>query len=158
MDFVPGAVVVDGGIDAEGTALTDGRTLVSRDWTPGETVQVVGKTGSAEGVAPSEPRCLALFYLGLGDVRDATLQLSRDGTTVVVTSSAGRRVVDSWRGAAAADPGTDLIATPAEVPARCQGSIPVQAAIAVPGDGRVAAVEGPIPEGDEVGYRLTVYR
>ena len=67
MDFVPGGVVVDGGIEATGTALTDGRTLVEKVWSPGESVKIVGKSGVAEGTAPGQPTCLALFYLGLGD-------------------------------------------------------------------------------------------
>ena len=159
MDFVPGGVVVDGGIEATGTALTDGRTLVAQAWTPGETVKVTGKAGSAQAEAPNEPACLALFYLGLGDAPDSALQVSADGAVVVVVNKYGRRVVESWRGQDAPDPGAQgMTSTPAEVPSRCQGPIPVTTSIATPDGQRVVAVEGPIPEGNEVGYRLTVYR
>lgn len=159
MDFVPGGVVVDGGIEATGTALTDGRTLVDKVWSPGESVKIVGKSGVAEGTAPGQPTCLALFYLGLGDAPDSALQVSADGAVVVVENKYGRRAVDSWRGQEAPDPGAEgLTATPAEVPSRCQGPIPVTTAIATPDGQRVVAVEGPIAEGSEVGYRLTIYR
>jgi hypothetical protein len=159
MDFVLGGVVVDGGIEAVGTALTDGRTLVAHDWTAGQPVQITGKSGTAEGVGPAQPSCLALFYLGLGDAPDSVLRFSADGAVVVVDNKYGRRVVDSWRGQAAPDPGDEgLVASAGEVPQRCQGEIPVRTVIAAPGGLRVAAVEGPISEGSEVGYRLTVYR
>ena len=159
MDFVPGGVVVDGGIEATGTALTDGRTLVTQAWTPGEEIKVTGKAGTAQGVAPDQPACLALFYLGLGDAPESTLQISADGGVVVVDNKYGRRVVESWRGQEVPQPPeAGLSATPADVPSRCQGPIPVTTSIATPDGQRVVAVEGPIPEGNEVGYRLTVYR
>ncbi len=157
--FVPGGVVVDGGIEAGGTALTDGRALIERPWTPGETVRIVGESGTAEGVAPAEPRCLALFYLGLGDAPDSTIRFSTDGTVVAVDNKYGRRLVDGWRGQPIEGLGPDtFVSTVAPVPERCTGSIPVTTSIAAPDGIRVAAVEGPIPEGDEVGYRLTIYR
>lgn len=159
MEFVPNGVVVDGGIEATGTALTDGRTLVEMSWSPGQTVKVVGKSGTAQGEAPTSPQCLALFYLGLGDAPNSTLQMSQDGSVVIVTNKYGRRVVESWRGQEAPDPGEEgLVSTPTDVPERCKGPIPVTTSIGAPDGSRVAAVEGPIPEGNEVGYRLTVYR
>ena len=159
MDFVPGGVVVDGGIEAGGTKLADGRALIERSWAPGERVRVLGKSGSAEGVAPSTPGCLALFYLGLGDAPDSVLRFSADGSTVAVDNRYGRRLVDSWRGQAVEGLGPDTFeAKSADVPQRCTGSIPVTTAIASPDGTRIAAVEGPISEGSEVGYRLTVYR
>ena len=159
MDFVPGGVVVDGGIDASGTALTDGRTLIEQAWKPGETVRVIGKSGSAEGVAPEQPACLALFYLGLGDAPDSRISFSLDGAAVAVDNRYGRRVVDSWRGLPIEGLGPDTFsAKTATVPQRCTGSIPVTTSVGSPDGLRVAAVEGPIREGSEVGYRLTVYR
>jgi hypothetical protein len=159
MDFVPGGVVVDGGIEAKGTSLSDGRTLIEQAWTSGEAVRIVGKSGTAEGVAPAAPVCLALFYLGLGDAPNSTLGFSADGTQVAVDNRYGRRLVDSWRGQPVEGLGPEgFVSTEAQVPQRCTGSIPVTTAIASPDGKRIAAVEGPIPEGSEVGYRLTVYR
>jgi hypothetical protein len=157
--FVPGGVVVDGGIEAEGRALTDGRTLVSQAWSPGESVRILGKTGTAEGVGPARAECLSLFYLGLGDAPDSVLSIGPQGAAIVVDNQYGRRVVDGWLVQVAPEPAqAELSATPAEVPARCTGPIPVTTAIAMPDGLRIVAVEGPIPEGSEVGYRLTVYR
>jgi len=159
MEFVSGGVIVEGGIGADGQQLADGRALIARPWTPGETVQIVGIDGSAEGVAPASPSCVALFYLGLGDAPNSTIQFSADGSVLIVDNKYGRRLVDSWRGLSVdtVEP-AGLISTPGEIPQRCAISVPVKTAVPAPDGYRFAAVEGPIPEGAEVGYRVTIYR
>lgn len=102
--FVRDGVVLPGGSD--GTPLPDGRRLLSRDWSPGESVTA----GAWSGVAPAQAECVGMFSVSLGDVSrlvamggaapNTTLAFSPDGATLAIGSYRGEvLLVDGWTGA-----------------------------------------------------------
>lgn len=101
--FVRDGVVLPGG--EAGTALPDGRRLLSRSWSPGETVSV----GSWSGTAPAQAECIAMYAVPLGDVSrlvamggaapNTTLAFSPDGALLAVGSYRGEvLLLDGWTG------------------------------------------------------------
>lgn len=91
--------------DVAGQPVGGDRTLMTRAWTPGETVSV----GSLEATAPVRPECLPLFHVPLGDVSklvasggvapNSSVAFSPDGSRLAVGSHQGDLVVvDGWTG------------------------------------------------------------
>ena len=125
--FVQGGVIVDGGIDAGGTLLTDGRELIVRDWTALETLEIKGRQGRAVGTAPKNPECSELFSVDMGSDAKATMAFAPGGDRLVITRTSGERfMVDGWRGVSMGMETSDhWAATKAQLPPRCQASAPV---------------------------------
>ena len=101
--FVRGGIIAPAG---EGTPLADGRVYQDRAWTPGETVEIGGITGTAPVLA----ECAPLYQVTLGDVSrliamggeapDTALRWSPDGRWLGVGTYDGELiVVDGWTGA-----------------------------------------------------------
>jgi dipeptidyl aminopeptidase/acylaminoacyl peptidase len=107
--FLRGALLAPAG--AGGRPVGGGRELVSRQWRPGERVELRGRGGGAAvGTAPQVPDCVPLFSVDLGDIArfialggeapDTALAFSPDGGTLAVGSYRGEIVVaDAWTGA-----------------------------------------------------------
>lgn len=160
IEFVQGGIVVDGGIGAGGEALTDGRSLILRDWAPGAELTVTGTQGKAVGTAPPRPTCVALFHVGVGNDPGARIAFAPDDQWLAITKSAGERmVVDGWRGVSGTGTGvSDWSASTASLPPRCKGGPPVVRSVIAADGHRFAALEGPLPDGEENSYRVTVFR
>jgi len=119
--FVEGGVIVDGGVEAGGRPLAEGRELLERSWTPGETLEIQGRTGFAKGTAPSEPECFALFRILVGATEEVEVVFHPDGHTLELrAASQPVRILDSWTGRTMGRlPLPSITSTPAELPAEC---------------------------------------
>ncbi len=102
--FVRDGVLGGGG--SGGQAVGGARELVTRAWTPGESVTVGGRTDAA----PRSPECVPLFHVDLGDVDSlisrgvstpgTAVAWSPDGASLAIGSYLGEvLVVDGWTGA-----------------------------------------------------------
>ena len=101
-------IFVRDGVIAPDTANTgqpigNGRRLVERAWTAGETVSMAG----LEATAPVRPECIPLFHVPLSDVSrltvtggvapNSSVAFSPDGTRLAIGSHQGDLVVvDGW--------------------------------------------------------------
>ncbi|MGB0640435.1 MAG: hypothetical protein ACPGTU_13940, partial [Myxococcota bacterium] len=165
IEFVRDGVIVDGGIGADGELLNDGRELLIRDWQVGESLEIRGRNGRAVGIAPDAPTCSVLWQVEIGSSSMARLAFSADDSILKITGSEtkeeGRNAVqtlDGWRGVAVTETPAQWSSRDAGLPQACMGSVTVVRAI-VSGDGyRFAAIEGPVSEGAEKQYRVTMYR
>ncbi|MCK6506244.1 hypothetical protein L6R53_23205 [Myxococcota bacterium] len=161
--FVDGGLIAPAEVGAEGVALTEGRTLVPRPWTPGEEVELRGAGLRAHRVAPAAPACVLLFRLGLGDQPPTAVDFAADpgGDGGLLRIERGARealVVEPWRGEAAQ--GWTGAAPRVEVPlpASCPGERVAGPALRGPG-GQLVVVEGPFQErSGETGWRIAAWR
>ncbi|MEC8193438.1 MAG: WD40 repeat domain-containing protein [Myxococcota bacterium] len=103
-------IFVRDGVIAPDTANTgqpigNGRRLIERAWTAGETVSMAG----LEATAPVRPECIPLFHVPLSDVSrltvtggvapNSSVAFSPDGTRLAIGSHQGDLVVvDGWTG------------------------------------------------------------
>ena len=101
--FLRDAVIGPSG--SGGHPLADGRELVTRRWSAGESVALGGRTDPA----PARPECAPLFSVDLGDVRsliamggeapNTALAFSPDGERLAVGTHRGEvLVLDGWTG------------------------------------------------------------
>jgi hypothetical protein len=152
--FVEGGVIVDGGVEAGGRPLAEGRELLERSWTPGEALEIQGRTGFAAGTAPSEPECFALFRITLGAAAQVEVAFHPDGHTLEIRAdSQPVRVLDSWTGRAMGRlPLSSATSRSVELPAGCphQGTVVTTVSSE---DGRWASVED-----DGEASRIAVFR
>lgn len=102
--FVRGGLIVPDGV-AAGQELGKGRTLVAREWRPGDDVTIADTSFRA----PQMAECVPLFHVPLGDVSrliamggeapDTTLAWSPDGALLAAGAYTGELVVvDGWSG------------------------------------------------------------
>jgi len=155
--FVEGGLILPGAVEGGGRALTEGRSLWTQRWSPGEELDLATGGLRVRARAPAQAACVLLFRVGLGDVPPQTLGLVGEVLTV---QRPGREAMalDTWQGEARPLPTEEGAPLPsAELPAACPAESATQV-WALP-EGRRLAIEGPFTErSGETAWRLAVFR
>lgn len=155
--FVEGGLILPEAVEGGGRALTEGRTLWTQAWSPGEELDLSTGGQRVRARAPSQAACVLLFRVGLGDVPAETLGLVGEVLTV---QRPGREAMalGTWLGETRAPPievGAPL--PPTTLPTSCPAESATQV-YTLP-EGRRLAIEGPfIERSGETAWRLAIFR